>query len=264
MKWKFNGSFWLPLCCGLAAAIAALYLLQLYLQRQLQQAPLPLDLPAEQLEVVVANRPLSTGSQLTPAWLSLRRVHAVGLANDHIRAEHAASVFGRLLEHPVAQGQPLQWLHLASQQQNRFSDLLLEGQRAFTLLPGTEQSHAGLLQLGDKVDLVALAERSLEVIESGVTVVAVDGQWEFSDSATERSVTLAISVEKMASVERAQRSGQLQLWLRSTEDSKPLSVARRQTQWIVGGRSEEADEWRGFEQSVGALPQRALTEGVWR
>lgn len=254
MKWRLNWYPWGPLCCGLISALAALYLMQLYIEQQLMQSPASEQQPAresQQLQVVVAREALQRGELLGLEKMSVREVAVAGVAADTLHPSEAGWLVGQRLAHPIEAGQPIQRLHLQVSQVSHFSSLLQPGQRALTLNVSAQQSHAGLIRVGDYVDFYDLSGSQPELLDTAVKVIATGANYSAETSqrntagednrypqADYRTLTFAIAASQTPLYEMLQRSHQLVFWLRAPEDSLAVTKPKQvhQTEWIIGGR----------------------------
>lgn len=253
MRWRLNWYPWGPLCCGVISALAAVYLMQLYIDQQLRQQPAREQLPAREsqlLEVVVAREALLGGDLLSLQSMSVRQVGEVGVAADTLHPSEASWLVGQRLAHPVEAGQPIQRLHLQGPQVSHFSSLLQPGQRALTLNVNAQQSHAGLIRVGDHVDFYDLSGSQPELLDTEIKVIATGPKFTSGSSqshgsgeasypqADYRTLTFAITASQAPLYDMLQRSHQLAFWLRAPEDSLAVTAPRqvRQTEWIIGGR----------------------------
>lgn len=260
MRWKLNWYPWGPLCCGLISALAAVYLMQLYIEQQLTQTPSLEQPPArdpQQVEVVVAREALLSGDALSLQRMSVRQVASVGVAADTLHPSEASWLVGQRLAHPVQAGQPIQRLHLQGPQSTQLSSLLEPGQRALTLNVSAQESHAGLIRVGDSVDFYDLSGPLPALLAAQVKVIATGSFFtsgtplnnaSSNDStypqADYRTLTFAVAARQTPVYEILQRSHQLAFWLRAPDDTlavtAPMQV--RQTEWIIGGREVQMGE----------------------
>lgn len=253
MTWRLSWHPWGPLCCGLLSALVAVYLIQLYIEQQLvEQAPLQQPpLQTQQIEVVVANQSLHAGQTLGVAVLSVRQVPSAGVATDSLHPADANWLIGQQLAHPVSAGQPIQRLHVATVAREQFSAVLQPGQRALTLNVGPQQSHAGMIRVGDKVDFFDVSSAQPKLLDNAIPVIATGADFKsravLSASSNDehrrleqeyRTLTFAISADKVPVYELLQRNHQLGFWLRAPADTGMLSqrAAAPEVDWIIGGR----------------------------
>lgn len=256
MKWRLHWYPWGPLCCGLIAALFAVYLMQVYIEQQLNDARTQEPQPTQDLnrgDVVVANQALQPGDTLTMQMMSVRQLTLAGVAVDSLHPSEAAWLVGQRLAHPVQAGQPIQRLHLQSKRATLFSTLLQPGQRALTLNVNAQQSHAGLIELGDEVDFYDVSGEQPKLLDTAIKVIATGGSFnpditmspESVYQAREyRTLTFAITAAKTPVYDTLQRSHQLAFWLRAPGDQMLVTEPPRprQTEWIIGGSGTELAE----------------------
>lgn len=237
MKLSLPWRFLVPLICGLCAAITALWLVQVHIERQLQrQSPPPLSMAS--VEVVVPALHLEPGTRLKPAHLQIRELPLAGLPADAIDVSGANSVFEQELAVAVQRGRPLQYLHLRAAQPSRFSQTLQPGQRAFTIALGAGSSSGRMLVVGDWVDLYEQRQQQFMPLLQA-QVIATGDTWPADDYAgNPTSVTLAVPVNRVARLEQLSRQNALAFWLRNPADTASLPEAPPQhAEVIVAGRS---------------------------
>lgn len=253
MKWRLHWYPWGPLCCGLIAALLAVYLMQVYIEQQLIENQADDTQPVQNLQrgdVVVANQLLQPGDTLALPMMSVRQLPLAGVATDTLHPSQAAWLVGQRLAHPVQAGQPIQRLHLQSERPSLFSSLLQPGQRALTLNVSAQQSHAGLIEVGDQVDFYDLSGTQPKLLDTQVKVIATGGKFNPDTSkAAEatyqtneyRTLTFAIAAAKTPVYDALQRGHQLAFWLRSPVDQLLVMEPPqpRQIEWIIGGMSRE-------------------------
>ena len=247
MKLRLSWYPWVPLMAGIVCGISAVFFMHLYIQRALEQTPATQIAPSEERTraVIVAKRVLNPGDQVDIEALSLRHLNPAGLAADVFSPEHLEVLIGQVMRHPVQSGQPIQQLHLVSQDSEmRLAEVLDIGTRAFTISVSAEDSNAGLIHLGDRVDFYDLSEAPPRLLANAVDVVATgthyggavssshDGEW---PSDHYRTLTFAIDNRQLSTFSLLHRQQQLGFWLRPTLDERLNNESRQpRVHWIVG------------------------------
>ena len=261
MKLRLSWYPWVPLIAGILCGISAVIFMQLYIQRALEegpatQSPIRVD---NTRAVIVAKRALNAGEQVDIDAVSLRHVHAAGLASDVFSPDHLEVILGQMLQYPVQSGQPIQQLHLATQDSKlRLAELLDIGTRAFTITVSVEDSNAGLIHLGDRVDFYDMSDTPPRLLADAVDVIATGSEYRGSARAerdgewvpdTYRTLTFAVDTRQLSTFSQLHRQQQLGFWLRPTDDHNPGIVAKpAAVQWIVGrqttvNRSAPEERW---------------------
>ena len=151
-------------------------------------APEPVEEPKTR-KVVAAARELRVGTLLRDEDLT-----TIDIAVDEIRREHVAmddaktvdALRGHVVRQTVAADTPLSRFALVGPGQRGFlAAVLRPGTRAATIRPGESAQHAGLIDPGDRVDVILVARLPLDsgpeqaltsTILEDVRVIAVDRQ----------------------------------------------------------------------------------------
>lgn len=253
---------WLPLGSGLICAALAVYLMQVYIDQQLD-----LHAPEEQrpilTQVIVASRALPPATVIELQDLSARKLPPAGLAADSFPVHQVDSLIGSILQHPVASGQPIQALHLKTSRALRLADVLADGSRAFTLSVSSEQSNAGMIRRGDTVDFYDLSEpvptllaSDIEVIATGTDFIANEGElvavFGGGQASDYRTLTFAVPVQQLAHYEQLQRQRALGFWLRPPGEAVfEVNRSALPVSWIIGGQNEQ--DW-SLSRGLGIQP----------
>jgi len=183
---------------------------------------------------------------------------AVVEAKPDIVDETRSSVYGAVLRHPLTAGTPIRRSDFAKPGDRDFLQVvLLPGQRAVAIPVATGGASTGLLQAGDRVDLVLtqnfkndtnqdakntpLTRRSVaETIAQSLRVLAVDAPDTKINTAANanptngnfgRTVTLEVSPEQAEQINVATELGKLSVTLRSLTTTTVASAEGIQPQW---------------------------------
>lgn len=139
---------------GLAFLAANWYLRQ-------QQEALEQELLGQQgakRAVVVATMPLAAGETLGGHNMAIAEIASVNLSERAVSPDDFSYYDGQVLRTPMSQGEPLLDHFVAGFGAERFSDLLVEGERAVTIAIDEIKSQDNMLVYGDRVDLLLLME----------------------------------------------------------------------------------------------------------
>ena len=182
---------------GVLPAVAAFFVALSFLEEQepeqtqvevtpVAEAPPPPE-PREAREVLAAARALPVGTLLGKDDLSRLSLDPGALADDHVvvtDAVTAATLRGHAVREALAEGAPLTWSAVVGPGQQGFlAAVLRPGARAVTIRVGPATSHAGLIDPGDRVDVILSAELVVDgaersayahTIVEDVRVVAID------------------------------------------------------------------------------------------
>ncbi len=112
----------------------------------------------EKRQVVVATMPLAPGAVIGPENMAIAEIAIANLSEQAAGPEAFADFEGKVLTTPMSPGEPLLSHFVAGTSAERFSDLLLEGERAVTISVDQIMSSDGMLIYGDRVDLMLLID----------------------------------------------------------------------------------------------------------
>lgn len=226
------------LCGGIAV-----YSGSRYVNEQVQAERERLVQPAQpMMDVVVASQPLQKGDVISPETMALRSVPVDYVPSHAIRPEQFDAVLGQQLSMPLAPGEFLSTMAVASGEQLMFSSRVKPGIRALTISVDEINSISGMLQPGDRIDLLLSArppggldgtdmglERTVPLLQN-LLVLATGhhvrpGVEEDGDSRNYSSVTVEVDPNQAKRLVVAQRAGRLTAILRNPEDNVPMNTA---------------------------------------
>jgi pilus assembly protein CpaB len=192
--------------------------------------------------VVVAAADLASGELLEVSKLAARPMPKDFLPADVVSAEDAAELLGGRAAIDIRRGAPLLRSAVERDHQNvRMSGLLPAGHRALTIPVDQENSLAGHLAVGDRVDLYYTraenGEARLAPLLQQVAVLAVGESLgglsgDPADPAFS-SITLALTADDAARVVLAQQSGSLSVVLRTPGDTAPSQIVTRSSRQLT-------------------------------
>lgn len=104
-------------------------------------------------EVVVASSDLAAGTVLSSDNLAVAELPSNHISKSVVTPEMFSEIDGSLLNVDMNSGEPLLGHFLEGVLVERFSELIKEGERAVTIEVDTYSSNAGLLSVGDYVDI---------------------------------------------------------------------------------------------------------------
>ncbi|RBP51381.1 Flp pilus assembly protein CpaB [Arenicella xantha] len=107
----------------------------------------------ETIDVVVASVDIAPGDAVSSQNLAVAQLSTANLSGAVVTPDMFDGVDGSLLKVPMSRGEPLLEHFLEGVLIERFSELLEDGQRAVTIEVDTLTSNAGLLSVGDHVDI---------------------------------------------------------------------------------------------------------------
>ncbi|MGE0800199.1 MAG: Flp pilus assembly protein CpaB [Lautropia sp.] len=222
--------FLAALTCGAVAVLAG----HRYLAGQLEAERARLaPKPPRLIDVVVARRDLGKGEAIGADSMALRRIPQEYVPSSAIQPPQFDGYVGMRLAHPLRSGEPLVASAIVGGDNLAFSSRVKPGIRALTIAVDEINSISGMLQPGDRIDLLFSARppdggraqpleatvplfQNLLVLATGRQVRAgVDdrgGQRAFS------SVTVEVEPEHAQRLVVAQRAGKLTAVLRNPDD----------------------------------------------
>ncbi len=224
------------LCGGIAV-----YAGSRYMDERLQQERLRLA-PAEQqlVDIVVARRDLDKGEEISAETMALRQVPVDFVPSHAILPEQFEALVGQRLLVPMRSGEALSSMALLSLDQQGFSSRLKPGVRALTISVDEINSISGMLQPGDRIDLLLTARppaaagriadhestvpllQNLLVLATGQRVRP--GHDDTVDSRGFSAVTVEVEPAQAQRLVAAQRAGRLTAVLRNPGDSVAMAA----------------------------------------
>lgn len=218
--------------------------------------------------VVVAKTDLPAGSLVDVDTMSVRALPTDGLPSSAVRPEAFDAVDGGRLVAPLKAGEPLITAGVNPANSDAFAARVRAGVRAMTIAVDEVNALSGMLQPGDRIDLLVSArppgrsgtDRESDItmpLMQDVTVLATGRQFRPADAAqgparTYTTITIEAEPAQAKKLIVAQRSGRLTAILRNPQDrssmdrapmdithllgSTPHAAPSGRTEIIVGGR----------------------------
>lgn len=239
---------WLLLGASLLIGGLAAYLGKSYITEQAllaRQAAMPKT--GETVSIVVPKRDMNVGDELTAENMAARDVPKEFAPSTAIGAEKFDAAKGQKLSIPIRGGEPLMWQYLERGKNPSFSSRLNRGTRAFTMAVDEINSVSGMVQPGDRVDLLLSLKPPRELVGQvafpnqifpllqGVPVLATGRQTKpMYDEApgpggqvqTRQFSTITVELPPNA-IKRilvAQESGRITAVLRNPDDETPMPM----------------------------------------
>ncbi|WP_166253579.1 Flp pilus assembly protein CpaB [Marinobacter salicampi] len=222
------------------AGLAGWGALQYLEQREAELRNAAESLGGPSVEVVVAAMPAEIGTTISLENMAIADIPAMYLPQDAITPAQFQEVAGRALVVGLDEGRPLLRSYISGLSHvNSFADLLPVGERAITLEVDELNATAGMLQAGDRIDLLLMPEAEeegsaqsgphLHKLMENVTVLATgnltqsDAEFAkaagvYPDSPFYGTVTIGVPVYQVTDVLMAREKGQLHVLLRNTGD----------------------------------------------
>lgn len=227
---------------GIAALFGALAVFGArgYIAERLEIEKARLAPQGASIEVVVARRDLERGELVVPENMAVREVPAEYLPGSAIRPERFEQHVGARLEQPMRSGEPLLAGAIAGAEPGGFSSRIRQGIRAMSILVDEVNSVSGMLQPGDRIDLLfsvrppspagqPAAQEVTTVLMQDLPVLATGRQVRAGagEGAAERhftAITVEVTPAQAQALIVAQRTGKLTAMLRHPDDRTPLGA----------------------------------------
>ncbi len=111
---------------------------------------------AEQVEVIVAARPLPSGTTLQASDLGGLNVFATSVTDDNVLRANAQSIIGRTLIHPLDMRNPVLWTYVdgGKQRGRSLADDIRQKMRAVSIPVSGASGVSGMVRPNDSVDVL--------------------------------------------------------------------------------------------------------------
>jgi len=227
--WRTLGLFFGMLGFGLLAALGAYS----YIQERIAVERSRIGAAHERVEVLVAARSLQRGDVLGSDNLAIRALPREVIPGGALSPSRIDAVQGLRLQWPMQAGEPLLASAVMAAESAGLSSRIRHGVRALTIAVDETNALSGLLQPGDRIDLllswrptpaagIALPELTRTVMQD-VVVIATgrNARATPADDAPGRTfsaITVEVDPEQAQKLIVAQRSGRLTAILRNPGD----------------------------------------------
>jgi pilus assembly protein CpaB len=214
-----------------ALGVLASFMTVQYIKRQVI-ARTPVD-RTQFASVVVPVHPLQKGDILKQADIAARNVPVAFVPADAVTPDNYGTYLGQVLRAPVAQGAPLS-ASAVDLIVDHFSNIINQGDVAYTIQVDDTNSASGLMVPGDHVDILLLVvtdpNSRIMPLESDVLVLATGHHArgvQTADSSEARNysnITLELTPAQAQRVAMAAKSGELRLMLREPGNDQPFNL----------------------------------------
>lgn len=194
------------------------------------------------VEVVVARHDLEAGAVVDPGSMAVRAVPADLVPGSAVLPERFEEHVGARILQPMRSGEPLLANTIAGLDASTFSSRIRPGIRAMSVLVDEVNSVSGMLQPGDRIDLLftvrppvppgmAPAPEVTSTLMQDVSVLATgrqvradagEGHEMRHDRRHFTAITVEVSPSQAQQLIVAQRTGKLTAMLRNPDDRQPL------------------------------------------
>ncbi|MCM5572018.1 Flp pilus assembly protein CpaB [Burkholderiaceae bacterium FT117] len=241
-----------------------------------------LNPPRAMVEVVVAKRDLPPGAPVDADTMAVRSMPAEYAPGGSVRPDAFGQLEGMRLAQPMRSGEPLLPVAVEPARDGNFSNRIRQGIRAMTIQVDEVNSVSGMLQPGDRIDLLftvrppsvaggppgdeltAPLMQDLRVLATGSQVAPSGDPSGIGRPFT--SITVEVEPDQAQRLIVAQRSGRLTATLRNPEDRAPVAAQALDVSALLGirrGPAAVARKPAGPELIVGGQggPLRAAGSG---
>ena len=236
------------LACGAVAVFAG----KGYLAEQLEAERAKLaPRPSPARDVVVARRDLAKGEIVSVETMALRRIPEEYVSGSAVLPDHFDGFDGMRLAAPLRSGEQLVASAIVGGDNQAFSQRVKPGIRALTIAVDEVNSISGMLQPGDRIDLLFTARppadgdgraqqpeatvplfQGLLVLATGKQVRA--GADDRAGSRGFSTVTIEVEPEHAQRLVVAQRAGRLTAVLRNPDDPQRMSRKAMDVRQLLG------------------------------
>lgn len=220
-----------------------------YVAEQLARERARLNPAQPMVAIVVAKRELARGETIDPAKLAVRDIPRTYLAPGTVLPERIDEFIGARLNAPLQPGEPLLQAALEGADVGTFAAKVPAGVRAFTVVVDEVNSLSGMLQPGDRIDLLLSARlpgtpttpsppELTRTFLQDIKVLATGRQVRpGGDDKAGRSygaITVEVTPDQAARLVVAQRNGKLSAVLRNPRDRDPAHVSAIDVYQVLG------------------------------
>jgi pilus assembly protein CpaB len=199
---------------------------------------------AKTMKVLVPKEDLPKGAELSDKTVAVRELPAEWGHSNAITPQQFERIERQKLAYPAARGEMLLWSMLEGQRAPSFSARLPSGRRAITVPVDEVNSISGMLQPGDKIDLMASARKDNRAMMfpllQNVTVLATGSQAVPGSEGKEgvkrtySTITLEATPQDAQRVLAAREVGKLSALLRAPGDAAQAYSQRRDALSLLG------------------------------
>lgn len=252
---------WLVLALALVVGGLAAFLAQRYLRTQ--AAAIEARARGELVKLVVAKSDLAKGAVVSSANLAVRDVPREWAHSNAVTPEQFERIDNGVLAYPARRGEPLLWSQLEGDKVPTFSARLSSGRRAVTVPVDEISSISGLVEPGDRIDLMVTVRRDNKqiafVLLQSVPVLATGTKVEQgADSRDGRTrtfttITLDVNAEQARQVIAAREIGKITALLRAPGDKGTVASTRDDAAALLGLVPPPAAARRGVPVIYGGM-----------
>ncbi len=234
---------WIVLALALALGGLAAYAASNYLSERMAEIDARAN-AVDTVQVVVAKASLPAGASITADSVAVREIPRSWAHSGAITPDQYSRAESLALAYPAAAGEPILWAQLEGRRAPTFSARLQSGQRAVTVPVDEISSLSGMVEPGDRIDIVVSARNETRnftfTLLQNVTVLATgshaapdvrDAQGQPRSYTT---ITLDTSPEDAKRVIAAREVGRVTALLRAPGDIAAVSGVITEAHTLLG------------------------------
>ena len=242
MKLAINRS-WLILILALGLGVLAAFGVNRYITRQVEDIE-SRGRATKTVKVLVPKADLIKGTVLTSKLVAVREVPAEWAHSNAMVPAQFERIENQKLAYSANAGEMLLWSMLEGQRAPSFSSRLPAGRRAITVPVDDVNSISGMLEPGDRIDLMASVKKdartmmfpllqNVVVLATG-TRAAMEGEAKEGGKRTYTTITLDASPAEAQQVLAAREVGKLAALLRAPGDNVAGTNTRKDAMSLLG------------------------------
>jgi pilus assembly protein CpaB len=238
-KLKINRSAIILLAALLVGGVAA-FVAQRYLSQKVSE--IEAKNKGKLVKVVVASKDLERGATVDNSNMAIREVPIEWAHSGAVRPEQFDRVDRRSLSYAIKGGEPLLWAMLEGEKIPTFSTRVANGRRAVTVPVDEINSISGMLEPGDRIDILLTLDQSgkkyLVPLLQNISVLAAGNRISQEGPAGQKrsftSITIDASPDDARRVVLGRETGRITALLRNPNDTTPLSTKPQDIAALTG------------------------------
>ena len=234
---------WIVLVVALALGVLAALGASNYLSQKMAEIEARSQ-DGDLVQVVVAKTSLPSGAPIGAETVAVREIPRTWAHSGAITPDQYGRAEGAALAHPAAAGEPILWAQLEGRRAPSFSARLQSGQRAVTVPVDEISSLSGMVEPGDRIDIVVSARnetrsftftllQNVQVLATG-SVADPDAPETQGLPRSYTTITLDTSPEDAKRVIAAREIGRVTALLRAPGDLAAVSGAITDARKLLG------------------------------
>jgi pilus assembly protein CpaB len=241
MRLKINKT-WIVLGVALVVGGGAAFMANSYLRAQVEE--IESRGKGENVKLVVAKKDMPKGATLGPDSLAVRNVPREWAHSNAVTPEQFDRIDRGALAYPAKRGEPLLWSQLEGDKVPTFSARVGAGRRAVTVPVDEISSISGLVEPGDRIDIMVTVRREARqlafILLQSVPVLATGTKVEQGNDGRDGSrrtfttITLDVNAEQARQVIAAREIGKVTALLRAPGDRGAVSGSRDDAAALLG------------------------------